>query len=88
MNYNPNDIINILSIVVLFGFIIALGFLIALLYRANRTMAKLDNLSGTFSGFVKDIVPAIINIGTISSAMHSVMRSWTEHVKSKDKSKE
>lgn len=86
--YESADIINILSIVVLFGFIIALGFLIVLLYRANRTMAKLDDLSGSFSNFVKDIVPAIVNIGTISSAMHSVMRAWTDHAKTKDKNKE
>lgn len=72
------DAVNILMIVVLCGFIVALGFLIALLYRANRLLGKLDNLSDTFKSFVKDIVPAIVNIGTISTALHGVLRILTE----------
>lgn len=81
--YDPENLINILSVVVLFGFIIALIFLIVLLYRANRAMARIDHLSETFSDFIKEIVPAIVNIGTISTALHGVMRAFTDHHKHK-----
>lgn len=73
------DVINMLMIAVLAGFLVALGFLIALLYRANRVMARLDHLQDTFKSFVKEIVPAIVNIGTISTAMHAVLRTLSEH---------
>lgn len=69
------ELINYLSIIVLFGFIVALGYLIVLLHRANRIVAKLDNLQQTFASFVSEIVPAIVNIGTISTAVHSILRS-------------
>ena len=84
---NTTDVINILSIVVLIGFVIALGFLIALLYRANRAMAKIDHLSDTFKSFVSDIVPAIVNIGTVTTAVHGVIRAFTDHQKAKDSKK-
>jgi len=72
------EIINLLSIVVLIGFVIALIFLITLLYRANRLVAKLDNLSGTFKSFVSDIVPAIVNVGTVATAVQGIMRALHE----------
>lgn len=77
------ELINYLSIVVLIGFIIALGYLIVLLHRANRIVAKLDNLQETFSSFVSEIVPAIVNIGTISSAMHGILRAL--HIEREEK---
>lgn len=75
---NNVDLINNLSVIVLIGFIIALIFLIALLYRANRLVAKLDNLSGTFKSFVSDIVPAIVNVGTVATAVQGIMRALHE----------
>jgi peptidoglycan biosynthesis protein MviN/MurJ (putative lipid II flippase) len=75
------DFINFLSAVVLIGFIVALLFLIALLYRANRLVAKLDNLSATFKSFVADIVPAIVNVGTIATAVQGIMRALYEREK-------
>lgn len=72
------EVINLLSIVVLIGFVIALIFLITLLYRANRLVAKLDNLSGTFKSFVSDIVPAIVNVGTVATAVQGIMRALHE----------
>ncbi len=77
------ELINYLSIVVLIGFIIALGYLIVLLHRANRIVAKLDNLQATFASFVSEIVPAIVNIGTISSAMHGILRAL--HIEKEEK---
>lgn len=77
------ELINYLSIVVLIGFIIALGYLIVLLHRANRIVAKLDNLQATFASFVSEIVPAIVNIGTISSAMHGILRAL--HIEREEK---
>lgn len=71
--------INYLSIVVLIGFIIALGYLIALLYRANRLVGKLDHLSETFRGFVADIVPAIVNVGTVATAVQGILRALHQH---------
>lgn len=68
-------IINDLSVVVLIGFVIALGYLIALLYRANRLVGKLDHLSETFRGFVSDIVPAIVNVGTVATAVQGILRA-------------
>jgi peptidoglycan biosynthesis protein MviN/MurJ (putative lipid II flippase) len=69
------DIINYLSIVVLVGFVVALVFLILLLYRANRLANKLDHLTDTFRSFVSDIVPAIVNFGTIATAVESILRT-------------
>ena len=81
------EVINLLSIVVLIGFVIALIFLITLLYRANRLVAKLDNLSGTFKSFVSDIVPAIVNVGTVATAVQGIMRALHEREDSKSKKK-
>ncbi len=68
------EVINTLAAVVLVGFIIALVYLIVLLHRANRMMARIENLSGTFRTFVADIVPAIVNMGTIATALEAVLR--------------
>lgn len=68
------EIINFLSIIVLIGFIVALGYMIVLLHRANSILGKINSLQQTFTSFVKDIVPAIVNIGTISTAMHGILR--------------
>lgn len=73
------EVINTLAAVVLAGFIIALVYLIVLLHRANRMMGRLENLSGTFRSFVADIVPAIVNMGTIATALESVLRSLHGH---------
>lgn len=70
------DVINTLAIVVLLGFVIALGYLIALLHRANRMMGRMENLTHTFRSFVADIVPAMVNIGSIATAMESVLRMF------------
>jgi len=78
------ELINLLSIIVLFGFIVALGYLIVLLHRANRILGKIDNLQQTFTDFVSQIVPAIVNIGTISSAMHGILRAL--HIEKETKS--
>jgi hypothetical protein len=69
------EIINSLAIVVLIGFVVALAYLIALLHRANRMIGRIENLSHTFRSFVADIVPAMINIGSIASALESVIRT-------------
>jgi len=69
------EVINTLAAIVLGGFIIALVYLIILLHRANRMMARIENLSGTFRSFVADIVPAIVNMGTIATALESVLRA-------------
>ncbi len=68
------DVINTLAAVVLVGFIVALVYLVALLHRANRMMGRIENLSGTFRNFVADIVPAIVNMGTIATAVETVLR--------------
>lgn len=73
------DWINTLTIIVLFGFLVALVYFIVLLHRADRVITRLDNLTGTFKGFVAEIVPAIINVGTVVTAVQSVMRSLVEH---------
>lgn len=69
------EMINTLAAVVLIGFIVALIYLIILLHRANRMMGRIENLSGTFRSFVADIVPAIVNMGTIATALESVLRA-------------
>lgn len=73
------DLINYLAVLVLIGFIVALVYLILLLHRANRMIGRIENLSTTFRNFVADIVPAIVNIGTIATALESVLRAI--HVK-------
>ena len=83
------EIINYLSITVLVGFVVALVYFIILLHRANRILGKLNNLQETFTSFVSGIVPAIINIGTISTAMHGILRALhlEKETKGKKKSK-
>lgn len=71
---NSVELINILAVAVLVGFIVALLYLIILLHRANRMLGRLENLSGTLHNFVAEIVPAIINVGTIATAMEAVLR--------------
>jgi hypothetical protein len=44
------------------------------LHRANRVITRLDNLTGTFGGFVQEIVPAIVNMGTVVTAVQSILR--------------
>lgn len=68
------DWINWLSIIVLLGFLVALIYFIIVLHRANRVITRLDNLTGTFGGFVKEIVPAIVNMGTVVTAVQSILR--------------
>lgn len=80
------DIINDLSIVVLVGFLIALGYLIALLHRANRLLGRLDSLQSVAKSFVNDIVPAIINVGTIAASVEGVIRSIHKDRQSEHKS--
>lgn len=72
------DWINWLSIIVLLGFLVALVYFIILLHRANRVVSRLDNLTGTFGGFVKEIVPAIVNVGTVVTAVQSILRTLVE----------
>lgn len=81
------EVINFLSVVVLVGFVVALILLVTLLYRANRLVAKLDNLSGTFKSFVSDIVPAIVNVGTVATAVQGIMRALHEREEGKSKKK-
>jgi peptidoglycan biosynthesis protein MviN/MurJ (putative lipid II flippase) len=76
------EIVNGLAVVVLIGFIVALAYLIALLYRANRMIGRIEHLSTTFRSFVADIVPAMVNVGTVATAMESVLRGL--HHKDKD----
>lgn len=68
------DWINWLSIIVLLGFLVALVYFIVVLHRANRVITRLDNLTGTFGGFVQEIVPAIVNMGTVVTAVQSILR--------------
>jgi peptidoglycan biosynthesis protein MviN/MurJ (putative lipid II flippase) len=71
--------INGLSVLVLIGFLIALIYLIALLYRANRLLDKLDHLSVSFKSFVEDLVPAIVNVGTIARAVEVILHNLQPH---------
>ncbi|MCR4278010.1 MAG: hypothetical protein NUV80_04180 [Candidatus Berkelbacteria bacterium] len=72
------DWINWLSIIVLLGFLVALVYFIVVLHRANKVVSRLDNLTGTFGGFVKEIVPAIVNMGTVVTAVQSILRTLVE----------
>lgn len=81
------DWINTLSIVALVGFIVAIIYLIVLLHRANRVVGRLDNLTGTFRGFVQEIVPAIVNMGTVVTAVQSILRQLVEYLGDSKKSK-
>lgn len=71
------ELINILAVAVLLLFLIALIYLIVLLHRANRILGRMEHLSTTFRSFVSDIVPAIVNFGTIATALESVLRTIT-----------
>jgi hypothetical protein len=79
------DWINWLSIIVLLGFLVALVYFIVLLHRANRVVSRLDSLTGTFGGFIKEIVPAIVNMGTVVTAVQSVLRTLVETTDEKKK---
>lgn len=81
------DLINILAVAVLLCFLIALIYLIALLGRANRILGRMENLSSTFRAFVADIVPAIVNVGTIATTMEAVLRSIHSGIDNRNTSK-
>jgi len=68
------QLIDYLSVLVLLGFLIALLYLIILLYHANHVVKKLDHLGETLKQFVGEVVPAIVNIGTLATAMEAIIR--------------
>ena len=81
------DWISALSIIALILAIIALVYLLIVLFRTNRVVGRFDRLTDSFHGFVSEVVPAIVNMGTISAAIHSVLKSLTdEHKKNQKKS--
>lgn len=73
--------INDLSILVLLALLVAAIFLIVLLYRANKMLYKIEHLSDTARQFVKEIVPAIVSMGTISASVQAILRTVTDHLK-------
>lgn len=79
------ELFNIGSFVLLVGLAIALILLIVLLWRANRVLYKIDHLQETLGQFVKEVVPAIVNIGTVMSAVEAVMSQISEFKKSEKK---
>ena len=68
------DFIHFLAILVLVGLFVALMLLIALLWRFNRLMTKIDHIQNGFQQMVTEIVPAIINFGTIATSVEAVVR--------------
>ncbi|MEK7170738.1 MAG: hypothetical protein AAB774_00310 [Patescibacteria group bacterium] len=81
------DWINWLSVIVLLGFLVALVYFIIVLHRANRVVTRLDNLTGTIGGFVQEIVPAIVNMGTVVTAVQSILRQLVPDHKDEKKLK-
>lgn len=79
------DWTNYLTVTALVLFIIAIVYLIVLLHRANKIVGKVDHLSDTFRGFVADIVPAIVNMGTVVTAVQSILRQLVDHNREKSK---
>lgn len=79
------ELFNIGSFVLLVGLAIALILLIMLLWRANRVLYKIDHLQETLGQFVKEVVPAIVNIGTVMSAVEAVMSQISEFKKGEKK---
>lgn len=79
------ELFNIGSFVLLVGLAIALILLIVLLWRANRVLYKIDHLQETLGQFVKEVVPAIVNIGTVMSAVEAVMSQISEFKKGEKK---
>ncbi len=73
------DWINNLSILVLIALLVAAIFLITLLYRANKMLYKIEHLSETAKDFVKEIVPAIVNMGTMTTAIQAILRTLGDH---------
>lgn len=79
------DWITVLSIVVLIGFIVVLVYLIVILHRANIVLSRVSHLSEVFRSFVNDIVPAIVNVGTIATAVEAILRRLHVLQEGKDK---
>lgn len=73
------ELISTLTVLVLIAFLIALIYLIVILHRANSVIAKFDSLSTIFRSFVSDIVPAIVNVGTLMTAVQSILRQLSNH---------
>jgi|GEM_PF-1244935 len=83
---NVAQLIDYLSVLVLLGFLVALLYLVILLYHANHIVRKLDHLGETMKQFVGDVVPAIVNIGTLATAMEAIIR-YLHHEKENSKQK-
>ncbi|MBI4947994.1 hypothetical protein HY844_00325 [Candidatus Berkelbacteria bacterium] len=81
------DTINILTVLLLIGSLIAVCLLIALLFKANKAVSAIENLSENFGKFVRDIVASMVNIQTVTTAVHEIVEKFTDHKNTKKKSK-
>ena len=77
MTFTFDNIIQSFTILILVVFLVALIYLLTLLYRANKLVHKIENLSSTFESFVREIVPAIVNVGTLATAVQHIMHYIT-----------
>ena len=81
------ETIHWLSIIGLLGLIVALGFLIPLLYRANKVFYKIDHMSDNVVDFIRQVMPAIVNIGTVTKAVHGILLALFDEKQNKSEKK-
>lgn len=84
---NITDTINILTVLLLIGSLIAVCLLIALLFKANKAVSAIENLSENFGKFVRDIVTSMVNIHTVTTAVHNLVEKFADSKETKKKSK-
>jgi ABC-type phosphate/phosphonate transport system permease subunit len=70
---------NDLLLVALVLLIVVLVYALVILVRANRTMARLDHMSDTFVTFAEKLIPAVLNIGTITTAVQALLQTLPHH---------
>ncbi|OGD61232.1 hypothetical protein A3A71_01385 [Candidatus Berkelbacteria bacterium RIFCSPLOWO2_01_FULL_50_28] len=84
---DTTTLIDTLAVVVLGLFAVALVYLIVLLHKLNTTVNRLSNIPELIYSFFERVVPAIVNVSTISTAVHGVLKSFLDHT-TKAKSRE
>ena len=84
--------LTILVYIALVLLIVVLIYALVFLIRHNRAMTKVDNLVTVFSDFAEQLIPAVMNIGTVTTAVHSLLEAIAKHeashAKSSDKKEE
>lgn len=70
-----DQLIPVLSVLALAGSLIALIYIIMFFYRANRLLNTLEDIPTNLRHLLTQLVPAVVNVGTIAKAVESLVHT-------------